>query len=77
MYQLATQTPDNWVPLLPVRTETGLRLQRGKVLKTDGPPAFIAAHGAILNPDGPGNDGLQIHEEEIPREGISITRHVS
>lgn len=75
MYQLATQTPDNWVPLLPVRTETGLRLQRGKVLRTDGPPAFIAAHGAILNPDGPGNDGLKIHEEEIPREGISITRH--
>jgi hypothetical protein len=74
-YQLATQTPSNWVPLLPVRTDAGLRLQRGKVLKIDGPPEFIAAHGSILNPEGPVADGLAIHEEEVLREGVSIVRH--
>jgi hypothetical protein len=74
-YRLATQTPSNWVPLLPVRTDSGLRLQRGKVLKIDGPPEFVTAQGSILNPEGLGGDALAIREEEVPREGISIARH--
>src|SRR5215218_1461137 len=39
VYRLATEVPNNWVPLLPVQTATGLRLQRGKVLKVDGSAA--------------------------------------
>ena len=36
-YRLETDVPDYWVPLLPVRAGTGLRLRRGAVLKPDGP----------------------------------------
>ena len=72
VYRLATEVPNNWVPLLPVRTKEGLRLQRGKVLKTDGSFQFIEAHGRILNPD---TNSLKIFEEEIPREGVRVTRH--
>jgi hypothetical protein len=72
IYRLATEVPNNWVPLLPVRTKEGLRLQRGKVLKTDGSFQFIEAHGRVLNPD---NNALRIFEEEIPREGVRVTRH--
>jgi hypothetical protein len=74
VYQLATGTPGNWIPLLPVQSETGLRLKRGVVLRIDGPPQFIAARGRLLNPENGGSDGLSIFEEEIPREGIRITR---
>lgn len=75
VYKLATKTPDNWVPLLPVKSDEGLRLRRGKVLKVDGPPEFIAAQGNILRPQVISENGLRIFEEEIPREGIRVTRH--
>ncbi|HEX6731782.1 MAG TPA: hypothetical protein VF074_17280 [Pyrinomonadaceae bacterium] len=75
VYKLATEVPDNWIPLLPVQSAEGLRLRRGRVLKVDGPPALVAAQGRILNPDEPMEDGLRIFEEEIPREGIRVTRH--
>jgi hypothetical protein len=72
VYKLATEVPGNWVPLLPVKTAAGLRLQRGKVLKVDGSSGFIEAHGRILNPD---TRSLKLFEEEIPREGVRVTRH--
>lgn len=72
VYKLATEVPGNWVPLLPVKTAAGLRLQRGKVLKVDGSSGFIEAHGRILNPD---TNSLKLFEEEIPREGVRVTRH--
>ena len=72
IYRLATEVPNNWVPLLPVRTKEGLRLQRGKVLRTDGSFQLIEAHGRVLNPD---TNALKIFEEEIPREGVRVTRH--
>jgi hypothetical protein len=75
IYKLATEVPDNWVPLLPVQSPEGLRLRRGKVLKVDGPPALVAAQGRILNPDEQAENGLRIFEEEIPREGVRVTRH--
>ena len=75
VYKLATKVPDNWVPLLPVKSDEGLRLRRGKVLKVDGPPAFTVAQGSILRPDVSRESGLRIFEEEIPREGIRVTRH--
>lgn len=74
IYKLATDVPDYWVPLLPVQTSAGLRLKRGKVLKADGSREFVRARGRILNPDAPGQNGLVIFEEEIPREGIRVTR---
>jgi len=69
-YQLATAVPDYWVPLLPVRSADGLRLQRGKVLKIDGQLETIGAKGRVLTPDQP----FRIFEEEIPREGLRVTR---
>jgi len=75
IYQLAAEVPDNWVPLVPVRSSSGLHLQRGKVLKVDGPPHKVQALGRVLNPDAPNQKGLAICEEEIPREGIRVTRH--
>ena len=74
IYKLVTKVPDNWVPLLPVKSSEGLRLRRGKVLKVDGPPGFVEAQGRILNPDGTSDQSLRIFEEEIPREGVRVTR---
>jgi hypothetical protein len=74
IYKLVTEVPDNWVPLLPVKSSEGLRLRRGRVLNVDGPPEFVEAQGRILNPDGTSDQGLRIFEEEIPREGVRVTR---
>jgi hypothetical protein len=74
IYKLVTEVPDNWVPLLPVKSSEGLRLRRGTVLRVDGPPEFVTAQGRILNPDGTSDQGLGIFEEEIPREGVRVTR---
>lgn len=72
VYKLATEVPDNWVPLMPVRSKEGLRLRRAKMLKLDRLTEPTGALGQILNPN---QGGLAIFEEEIPREGIRVTRH--
>jgi hypothetical protein len=72
VYQLATEVPDYWVPLVPVKRNTGLRLERAKLLKLDGKEEFVEAHGSILNSGD--TQRLDIFEEEIPREGIRVTR---
>ena len=71
-YRLTTEIPDYWIPLMPVRIEEGLRLRRGAVLKTDGSQAVVHGLGRILTPD-PGH-ALQLYEEEVPREGVRVTR---
>jgi len=58
---------------MPVRTAQGLRLKRGAVLNTDGLPEPVHAFGRILNPDL--GRALELHEEEVPREGVRVTRH--
>jgi hypothetical protein len=74
VYTLASRTPQNWIPLLPVQTADGLRLKRGKVLKADGSRQFVEARGRVLNPESPSASGLALHDEEIPREGVRVTR---
>jgi hypothetical protein len=72
VYKLATDVPDYWVPLVPVRSSTGLRLKRAKMLHIDRPDQPTGALGRILNH----NEGsLSLFEEEIPREGVRVTRH--
>lgn len=71
-YRLTTEVPDYWIPLLPVRTAEGLRLQRGAVLSTDGVPRAAPAVGRILNVDG--GRSLELYEEEVPREGVRVIR---
>ncbi len=74
IYRLSTDTPDNWVPLVPVKRNGGMRLERGKVLKVDQTWQFVEAEGRILNPDSAAPERLGIFEEEIPREGVRVTR---
>jgi hypothetical protein len=69
-YLLSTEVPDYWVPLLPVKVEDGLRLRRGAVLKTDGLSEPVRARGRILEP----GTELSLCEEEVPREGVRVTR---
>jgi hypothetical protein len=69
-YHLTTEIPDYWVPLLPVQTNQGLRLKRGAVLKTDGSSESVHALGHILE----SGHELSLFEEEVPREGIRVTR---
>lgn len=69
-YRLTTEIPDYWVPLPPVRTKQGLRLKRGAVLKTDGSREPVHALGRILE----SGHALSLFEEEVPREGVRVTR---
>jgi hypothetical protein len=57
-----------------VQGPAGLRLERGAVLKPDGPPEPVRARGRILNPEPPSPAVLALHDEEVPREGIRVTR---
>ena len=69
-YRLASRVPSYWVPLLPVQTGAGLRLQRGAVLDIQGVPRAVPALGRILE----SGHALSLFEEEVPREGARVTR---
>jgi hypothetical protein len=72
-YRLATQIPDYWIPLVPVRDadQRSVRLRRGRLLASTGGAATLPAPaGRILEPGTP----LSLFEEEVPRAGAKITR---
>lgn len=69
-YRLSTEVPDYWIPLLPVKVGSGLRLRRAAVLKLDGSQGFVPAQGRILE----SGQQLSLFEEEVPREGVRVTR---
>jgi len=75
-YRLFSQVPTNWIPFLPVELtdQSGTmisRLQRGAVLQPDGPLQVQTALSSLLSSTGP----LLLYDEEVPREGICVTRH--
>ena len=73
VYHLATSVPDYWIPLIPKQIIPGqpdIRLVRGAMLGQDG--TREVALSRILTPDA--NQPLAIYEEEIPREGVRVTR---
>jgi hypothetical protein len=75
-YDLATTVPSYWVPLLPVQLQqpsgrVASRLKRGAVLQPDGSQRVHPARGRVLN----AGRELLLYDEEIPREGIRVTRH--
>lgn len=73
-YQLSSEVPANWIPFLPVQlllTGGVLRLERGAVLQADGSQQLQTSLSSLLNP-GP---FLLLYDEEVPREGIRVTRH--
>lgn len=71
-YRLATDVPRNWTPLLPQRTldPPSLRLVRAAMLTPDGSNVLRRAQGELLNAQAK----LALFDEEIPREGIKVTR---
>jgi hypothetical protein len=75
-YRLASTVPAYWIPLLPVQiavtpNKVISRLKRGAVLQPDGSQKIHQAEGAILNAAAE----LLLHDEEISREGVRVTRH--
>jgi hypothetical protein len=75
-YLLSTTVPPYWIPLLPVQLSIApaqivSRLKRGAVLQPDGSQLVHRAQGRVLNAAG----SLLLYDEEIPREGIRVTRH--
>ncbi|MEV6692702.1 hypothetical protein AB0M35_14645 [Micromonospora sp. NPDC051196] len=71
-YRLASSVPEHWFPLLPVEPVRGAYLlRRGSVPRHDaGHPVDPRPWGELLEP---GRD-LTIHSEEVPREGLHVTR---
>jgi hypothetical protein len=67
-HQLATDVPDNWVPLVPVRingAHAQIALRRGRLAGTG-----TRAKGCILEPE----HAFVMHEEEVPSAGIQVQR---
>ena len=86
-YRLATEVPEQWIPLVPVhdpRTGTGalfgVQLERGAMLRTmpDGSRRLVQPRGVLLRSDpsvAPEDETpLRLEEEEVPREGAIVTR---
>lgn len=70
VYELATDVPEYWYPLVPEPAgDESIRLRRGAVLDPDELTVDLP-RGRILTPEG----GLSLHEEELPRSGIQVTR---
>lgn len=72
IYRLGTTVPDYWIPLLPVKDGTTLRLKRGVLpaFGEGGIQGLQLPKGRLLEP----NRELLLYEEEVPREGARVTR---
>jgi hypothetical protein len=69
-YQLSTDVPDHWLPLVPVRIPgptPRIALRRGRLAANGG---GHLPQGIVLEPDRP----FVMHEEEIPAGGIRVER---
>lgn len=79
-YLLSSNVPAEWIPLLPVQLTNPLqpnvpgqfvsRLKRGAVRQLDGSHKLHEALGQILH----AGSELLLFDEEVPREGVQITR---
>ena len=79
-YLLGRTVPDNWIPLVAVKTgERGLLFRRGLMQAPvwTGPAQDqyalrdIPARGRVLEPGQP----FYVNDESIPRAGVQVTRH--
>ena len=72
MYRLGTTVPDYWIPMLPVKDGTTLRLKRGVLpgFGEGGIQGLQLPKGRLLEPARE----LLLYEEEVPREGARVTR---
>jgi hypothetical protein len=71
-YELATQVPEHQIPLVPVRKDDALYLQRGRLASAvhNGHVVSRGALGQVLEPDS----ALLIFDDEIPATGACVTR---
>jgi hypothetical protein len=87
VYRLSASVPENWIPLVPVPAIASdavanppVQLQRRAMLRTeiDGTRRAIQPRGVLLRSqlDQPveTETPLRIEEEEVPREGVVVTR---
>jgi hypothetical protein len=74
-YQLIGSVPPSWIPFVPSHV-TGssreIQLQRGAMIGPGG--VRIRPRGDLLVPAGLDHPYL-VHEEEVPRAGVRITRN--
>jgi hypothetical protein len=72
-YKLATTVPAHWIPFLPVNQDGQRMLERGEMLPDPdaGGQTPTEALGRVLEPE---KAHWSIHEEEVPRSGIRVTR---
>lgn len=70
-YRLSTEVPANWIPLLPQRVgePPSLRLVKAAMLDLDGSNQIQHARSELLQAAV-----IKLFDEEIPREGIKVTR---
>jgi hypothetical protein len=84
VYRLMTPVPENWIPLVAVRehppdAQSRHVLERRPMLRflADGATELVHPLGTVLLSDPAADratDRLQIAEEEVPREGVVVTR---
>jgi hypothetical protein len=77
-YQLRTDVPEHWLPLVPHRDQAGdssMTFHLGALMHPDddGTEHAILPLGRLLQPQSAGAD-VVIREEEVPREGRRVTR---
>ena len=66
-YVLATEVPDNWIPLVTIPVnKNAIALRKGAMLKGGVP---VLPLGVLLHPTP-----LTIQDEEVPREGVRVRR---
>jgi hypothetical protein len=74
-YRLMSAVPPHWIPFVAVHDSAenrGVRLERAAMLRLDAnPPAPIPPVGRVLEPE---TKQYVVFEEEVPREGIRISR---
>lgn len=73
-YRLMGSVPEPWIPFVPVHvpgSSREIQLQRGVMLRKDGSP--VRPRGEVLRPSDV-EQPYFVHEEEIGRAGIQVTR---
>jgi hypothetical protein len=81
-YLLGTTVPENWIPFIPARIPGSIRqirLQRAAMPRLNDliPGSVIRPRGRILRvslDEGRQDTRYFIHEEEVPRAGVIVTR---
>ncbi|HET7736905.1 MAG TPA: hypothetical protein VFK52_13080 [Nocardioidaceae bacterium] len=83
VYRLMTPVPDHWQPFVSVPVpgvplnRFATELQRRPMIRLTDPPSLSHPRGVLLraDPSGPvADDQLRIAEEEVPRDGVVVTR---